>query len=101
MTEANTNRLTCWAGGEGGCFSCLFPAGGSDIYSGVGHLMMVHCGSRVAFLVGLAGAKGSIDYRLHCSLGCRETDKVKNYISETDLYNVLRSCASRSSVHVI
>ena len=72
-----TNRLTCWAGGEGGCFG-LFPAGGSNIHSGVGHLVLVHCGSRIfAFLVGLAGAKGSIDHWLHCSLRCRETNRVK------------------------
>ena len=74
----HTNRLTCWAGGEGGCLG-LLPTGGSNIHSGVGDVVLVHCGSRVAaFLVGLAGAKGSIDHWLHCSLGCRETNSVKN-----------------------
>ncbi len=77
----HTNRLTCWAGGEGGCFG-LFPTGGSNIHSGVGDLVLVYCGSRVAaFLVGLAGAQGSIDHWLHCSLGCRGKNSVKNTFS--------------------
>ncbi len=86
----HTKRLTCWAGGEGGCFG-LFPAGGNNVHSGVGNLVLVHCGSRVfAFLVGLAGAQSSIDHWLHCSLGWVSGNKqCQEYLSVTDLYNMI------------
>ncbi len=50
--------------------------------------MMVHSGS--PFLAGLAGAKGSIDYWLHCSLGCREQTESRlaliTYIQRVSVY---------------
>ena len=80
----------------------MLPTGGSNIHSGVGHLMLVHCGSRVfAFLVGLAGAKGCIHHWLHCGLGCRETNSVKiEYLSVTDLYNVKQDIAVKYCIGV-